>query len=735
MISYIVVVALLFNILPSPDTIDIDTPTVRIGLALSGGAALGFAHIGVLKVLEREGIGVCCIAGNSMGSLVGGVHAAGYSAATIESIAVNADFSELFGSDVPFGARYLPERQQSHRYIIKLNHKNFVPALPSGLVPLQNVEFLLMDLLSEIEFNTVYDFDSLPIPYRAVAVDLARGDLVTLKNGRLEQAIRASIAIPGVFSPETIDTMELVDGGVQQFLPVEPLFHFEPDLIIASTTVHSHKQRSIGGLIDIISRTMDLINICDYQEQLSYADIVIEPDVDPFMSSDFHRARELIAAGEAAAEKAIPAIRAKINGKITDARRTTVRSRPLPFISDIHFSGLKTTRASTICNLVKTRPGMKLDFKRLHHDMTSIYHTGLFSDVNYELKFVASDSVEIVFDLKERPYGFYLLGIRYDNADNLVLGIEAGQGNLWGSGASLRAALNLGNPRAVRFGLTGTRLFAFPVGYRIDIFRGSIERPYFEDNGWLADYTITYHGGLIEAGYILGRNAFFDIGVSAREAVYRLPDLPAFDSLPSSEWIIGPTFRFEYNTYDNLHLPNKGVALAINAISSTEQLKAAKDFARIEFSLDHYIPLSEKVLLHPGFNLGLTFGGPAWDSHFHTGGGNLVGFENGFFTTQNRTIIHLGLEFKILDFLNEEDYPVYLQVLSSIAAFERPDELVKSEDIVSNLHWGIGMGVRTNTPIGPFGFTVGVGDIGKQNSNDTKINYYISIGREFRYTK
>jgi len=142
-----------------------DSGTVRIGLALSGGAALGFAHIGVLKVLEQEGIPVVGISGNSMGAMVGGVYAAGYSATEIESIAVNADWSVLFSSGVPFGARYLPERQQAQRYVFQLRHRNFFPSLPSGLVPLQNVEFLLMDLLSETEYNTGFDFDKLPIPF------------------------------------------------------------------------------------------------------------------------------------------------------------------------------------------------------------------------------------------------------------------------------------------------------------------------------------------------------------------------------------------------------------------------------------------------------------------------------------------------------------------------------------------------------------------------------------------
>jgi outer membrane protein assembly factor BamA len=527
----------------------------------------------------------------------------------------------------------------------------------------------------------------------------------------------------------------LVDGGVQQFLPVEPLFDFSPDLIIASTTIHSSKQKSTGGLIDIISRTMDLINIDDYQTQLHYADIVIEPNVDPFMSSDFHRARALIAAGEAAAEQSMPAIREKIKERRVVRERNVARTRPHPFVRSIRFIGLKTTRASTVCNLVKTKPGMKLDFKRLHSDMTAIYHTGLFIDVNYNLEFMTDDSVAIILEVKEREFGFYAVGMRYDNTDNVVLGIEAGQGNLWGAGASLRAALNLGNPREARFGLTGTRLFNFPVGYRIDGFLGSLKRSYFDSNEWVADYTINYHGALAEAGYILGRDAFFDIGVGAKEAVYKLPSLPIFDSLPSSEWIIGPHFRLEYNTYDDLHLPSHGTACILDATYSTKTLGAANDFVKIDFSFERYLPISSRIRIISGFDIGLSFGTLAWESYFQTGGENLIGFENGYFTTQNRALLHLGLEYHILNFFDRADYPLYGQLLTDIGAFERLDKLLESEDPLSNIHYGVGVGLRTNTPIGPFRLMVGAGDIGKHNSTDVKINYYISIGREFRYTR
>jgi NTE family protein len=253
--------------LPEREPVAVESPA-QIGLALSGGGALGLAHIGVLKVLERERIPVVAISGTSMGSMVGGLHAAGYSPAQIESLAISGDWSMLFSSSVPFGAQYLPERQQTQRYMSQLRHKNLFPSLPGGLVPLQNVEFLLMRLLSEVEYNTGFNFDSLRIPYRAAAVDLKSGELQVMGKGRLEQAIRASIAIPGVFAPEHIGDMELVDGGVQRLLPVDALDSINPelDLRIAVLTM-KHTPETGVSLVDIVWRSMDIIGAEDLKRQ------------------------------------------------------------------------------------------------------------------------------------------------------------------------------------------------------------------------------------------------------------------------------------------------------------------------------------------------------------------------------------------------------------------------------------------------------------------------------------
>ncbi len=707
-----------------------DTGTVRIGLALSGGAALGLAHIGVLKVLEEEGIPVACISGNSMGSMVGGVYAAGYSAAEIESIAVNADWGTLFSSGVPFGARYLPERQQAQRYVIQLRHRNLFPSLPSGLVPLQNVEFLLMDLLSEIEYNTGFDFDNLPTPYRAVAVDLVSGKLQVLSRGRLSQAIRASIAIPGVFAPERLAGMELVDGGVQQYLPVSPLQEFEPDFIIAVLTM-KHNQETGISLVDVASRSMDIIGVEDLARQKAMADVLIEPNVDAFTHSDFARARGLIAAGEAAARAALPEIRFKLAGRRPVTEHRKVVTRPLARVGAVRFRGLKVTREAMLRPLVQTRPGSYLIFPRLREDLRRLFNTGLFEDVNYALEQVGPDSVEVTIELEERPYGFFSLGLRYDNVDNVGLGIEVGQGNLWGSGASVRAVVHLGDPNELRLGLTGTRVFNFPFGYRLDVFWNSANRSYHSVS-WKADYVVEQRGGLAEAGYILGRNAFFDVGLVACQARYQFPPVRFFDSIPKREWVVGPSFRLESNTYDDLFLPTRGVSYQVNALYSNRAMGSSRHFLKAEFLTARVLRLGQRMRLNPGAEFGVTWGEPVWVERFRSGGDNLPGFTRERFTSPYKAVLKLAVDYRLARLFNQDDYPLYAGLFGNVSTFESIERVLSEPLPISRLHWATGLGLLTNTPVGPLSVTAGLEDPGRAA---WAFSVFLSIGREFRYTR
>jgi NTE family protein len=674
-----------------------------------------------------------------MGSMVGGLYAAGYSAAEIESLALNADWGVLFSSSVPFGAQYLPERQQAQRYVLQLRHKNLFPSLPSGLVPLQNAEFLLMRLLSDIEYNTGFDFDSLPIPYRAVAVDLKSGDLHVIGRGRLEQAIRASIAIPGVFAPEKLGDMELVDGGVQQYLPVDPLDSIDSnlDLKIAVLTMKHNAETGVS-LIDIASRSMDLVSPDDLRRQKELADVLIEPNVDPFTHSDFAKVRGLIAAGESAAEAALPRIREFIRARRPDRYRRPVVWKPLSVVRSVRFEGLRVTREATVRREVTTRPTTYLVFSRLVDDIVRLFHTGLFEDVNYRLENVRNDSVDVVIDVQERAYGFYSLGVRYENHDDIMLGLEVGQGNLDGSGASIRAALDLGIPTEVRLGLTGTNLFRLPFGYRLDGFWGSVDRSYYELSDWRGIYKVRYRGGLAEAGYIIGRDAFFNLGMDANQALYFVPDGFPKDSVRADkpEWIIGPTFRLEVNTFRDIDFPTSGLGLKLHALSSVVALKGSHQFLRLGCSAERVLAVSSFLLLRPALDVGVSVGELAWAEQFRTGGAGFIGFEPDEFTSAQRAVVKLGADFRLFRLFGQENYPVYLQFMGNVGTFVPWGEVLRNLDVSSQLHWGAGTGVRTNTPIGPVQLILGAGDFGgKPPFQHTQVAFFLSVGREFRYTR
>jgi NTE family protein len=712
-----------------------DTSQVRIGLALSGGGALGFAHLGVLKVLEREGIPISYITGCSMGSLIGGIYAAGYKTAQIESIAVNADWSSLFSSSPSFGSQYLPERQQSQRYVFQVRHRNLIPVLPTGIIPLQNVEFILTKLLSNIEYNTYYDFDSLPIPYRAIAVDLISGNKVCIKSGRLTQAIRASIAIPGVFSPELINGQELVDGGVQQFLPVSQLFDFKPNFIIASVTEKRTPETGVA-LIDVISRSIDLIGTEDLTRQKGFCNIIIEPNVDPFKHSDFSRAQDLIKAGEIAAESALPEIKAKLAGRTFGQTNKEIASRPASIIHAIRFEGLKSSRESVLRHELRIKQGEFLNFTQLYSDLVRLFNTGLFSDVDYHLEFVPPDSVDVVIELQEQAYGFYSLGLRYDNYDNFLVGLEIGQGNLWGSGASVRGVIHLGNPNEYRLGLTGTKLFNLPFGYGLDAFWNSINHVYYRNQFWSGNYNIDSRGGMAGIGYILGRNAYFNFGIQAYHTIYQQPSSFSLDSVSQRPWIVGPTFNYEYNSSDNLFMPTRGLAYHLSITYTNHKLKSDYDFWKFYLSSKRIIHLAKSLSINYGYEFGISLKDLALSEYFHTGGENFIGYRADEFTTPNKIVFRLGADYKLFELYNRSDYPLFLQVIANIGTFQKIDSLIKNrQDINQNFSWGLGLGLKTNSPIGPFQIVFGINNIFKPAQYQKRINIFVVIGRDFRYTK
>lgn len=231
-----------------------DTPLNRpkVGLVLSGGGARGAAHVGVLKVLEKQHVIVDCIAGTSMGAVVGGLYASGLSPEDIEKELESIDWKDIF-SDAP-NRQELPFRRKkdAQKYLtgVEIGVKNGKIALPKGLIAGQKLGFLLKSLT--LHTTDIDEFDHLPIPFRAIAADIETGEMVVLSRGNFAEALRASMSIPGVFSPVEIDGRLLVDGGIARNLPVDVVKQMGADVVIAVDIGSTlSKREDLNTLFDI----------------------------------------------------------------------------------------------------------------------------------------------------------------------------------------------------------------------------------------------------------------------------------------------------------------------------------------------------------------------------------------------------------------------------------------------------------------------------------------------------
>jgi len=695
---------------------EIERKPWKVGVALSGGAALGLAHIGVLKVLEEEGIPISCISGTSMGSIVAGMYAAGYSAHEMDSILTGVDWSALFSERIPPDRITLARREEEHRNLVELTHRWFVPHIPSGAVSLQNVEILLTDFLAAAEYDAGYDFDSLVVPFRCVAVDVASGELAVFRRGSMVEAIRASIAIPGVFSPARLNGEYYVDGGVIQSLPVEPLLEFEPDFIIASDVIRwGPRARS---LIDVVTRSMAIISERGRARQRKLASVVLYPNVDEFLPSDFPRASELVAAGEAAARRAVPAIKQRLRDHPLVLERNPLYPRPKPVVGKIEVVGLEVTRERFVRRHIAMRPGEVLDFAVLVDDLVRLRETGLFRHVSHHLEF-SDSTVDVIFTLEEKDYGRYGLSFHYDNVYDFAVRLEVAQGNLGGTGARLSFAATLGEPQDFRVGLAGSRFLTLPFTYRVEGYTNETAHFAYDPLSGAFDYrytTLTW-GADAEFGYGLGRRGYFTLGYSHRRHIHRLPIIP-----DDTNTVSAPTFRLRVSTLDELSLPSRGFDLTLRAKLGLASLSWPEGFFKTSIAAQRCFPFGERVVLGLGLRYGVGMDTLPRAELFRLGGACLVGAREESFAVEEYLAGRVMLAYRLFSLFGNPHYPFRLELVTDVAAF---NPIVKSTGILEETFTGTGVGVGTNTPLGPVRAWLGI-------SSDRTFSVHLSVGSEPR---
>ncbi len=279
----------------------------RIGLVLGGGGAKGAAHIGVLRVLDELHIPVDCVTGTSMGALVGGTFAAGMPAAEIEREVLAINWAKTVGTEGLRDRTPIREKLAGENYTnnIQFGLRNGKLQVPGGLLKTQDIEDVIRGLVGNARLTR--DFDDLPIPFRAVATDMLAGRMVVLDSGDLSVAMRASMAVPGAFSPVIIDGQVLADGGQMRNLPVDIARSLCADVVIAvSLASPAPKAEDLQSAVSLAARSLDVMIDANQNAQLATLgpqDVSIVVPMGDIGSASFDRVPDAIPLGRAAAEK------------------------------------------------------------------------------------------------------------------------------------------------------------------------------------------------------------------------------------------------------------------------------------------------------------------------------------------------------------------------------------------------------------------------------------------------
>ncbi len=384
----------------------------KIGLVLSGGGAKGLAHIGVLKVIDSLGIKVDYISGTSMGAVVGGLYASGYSAHQLDSIFSAIDVDALLQDYTPRESKSFYEKRNDEIYALALPFNNFKLGLPSGLSKgLYN--FNLISRLTK-HVSHVRDFDELPIPFLCIATDLETGEQILLDSGVLAQSIIASGAIPTLYNPVEINGKLHIDGGVVNNYPVEELKNRGVDFIIGVDVQDGLKNREqLKDVTSVLSQLNNFSMIEKMEGKRRMTNIYIKPDTKGFSVVSFDNGQEIIKKGT---EKAIEFTNQLLTLSSKDKRQNNVvNQKDSIYISDITFNKLDNFTRAYILGKLKIKNNTVINHEQLEKGISLINGTQNFSTIMYSFEKIQNGE-QLNLQLKENKNNTFLkFGLHYDD--------------------------------------------------------------------------------------------------------------------------------------------------------------------------------------------------------------------------------------------------------------------------------------------------------------------------------
>lgn len=578
----------------------------RVGLVLGGGGARGVAHIGVLKVLEEMRVPISCIAGTSMGALVGGVYAAGVPTDRMTEWLGRIDWTALFTDDPPRTEKPFRAKRDDYENLFRfeVGQRGGRLLLAPGTTAGYKFEFLLREMVAQAGNFADQDFDRLPIPYRAMGTNIEDGTVKEFRRGDLVKAMRASMSVPALIAPVEIDGVLYVDGGLLQNVPVAAAREACADVVIAVNVGSELRPRD--ELNSAVGISLQMINVLTEQNvraslaSLGPDDVLIQPDLGRFSAADFEGAMVLIPKGEAAARAQAPALRRlAVSEAEYRAWREAVAAR-LPVVPAVTDVQVATTGGRVNPQVIerelaevpgidlRRRPETDFSLENLNARLEQVYGRGDFERMDYQMldrqgmRTVEVEGVEKSWGPNFLKFG---LGLASDS-DQTRFNVNLSYRRTWlnSLGAEWRTDVQLGHRKRLESELmqpfsSTSGAFLAP---RLELQDEPIV--YFLDGRRIGEYEVTYGRAHLDLGL---QNKFGEVRIGpfvgridAREDFGLFPLAPDFDRTQ-----VGYSLRAVYDQIDSPRFARDGVLAMLRSFGTARGWGSDDDYNKTDLLL------------------------------------------------------------------------------------------------------------------------------------------------------
>ena len=540
----------------------------KVGVVLSGGGAKGMAHIKALKVIEEAGIPIDYIAGTSMGAIVGGLYAIGYTPEQLDSMVRKQDWTFLLSDRIKRSAMSLTDRERSEKYTVSIPFtKTPKDAATGGIMKGQNLANLFSDLT--VGYHDSIDFNKLPIPFACVAANVVNGEQIVFHDGILSTAMRASMAIPGVFTPVRQDSMVLVDGGIVNNYPADVVKAMGADIIIGVDVQNALKKADkLNSVPDILGQIVDITCQSNHEKNVDLTDTYIRVNVDGYSSASFTPAAidTLMRRGEEAAKdqwSSLLALKKKI-GIAEDytpkqhGPYSSLSNARTVYVTDISFSGVEVDDKKWLMKKCKLEENSDISTQQIEQALYQLRGSQSYSSASYTLK-ETPEGYHLNFLLQEKYERRINLGIRFDSEEIASLLVNATADLKTRIPSRLALTGRLGKRYAARIDYTlepmQQRNFNFSYMFQYN------DINIYEEGDRAYNTTYKYH--LAEFGFSDVWYKNFRFGLGLRFEYYKYKDFlfkkPEISDLKvESEHFLSYFAQVQYNTYDKGRFPSKG---------------------------------------------------------------------------------------------------------------------------------------------------------------------------------